>query len=157
MAGVFIAQCEECGFEQRVVGHGDYAYRLPEPPDVFLWAQFAWCNSCQKVVQAEKLLTTAAMEEWSTGSNNRSRRDMERYRQMTASRISSARCLKCGSSDIIAATGDWPNYLVLHSLCGGSIVLHHNGSARLSGTKAYSPEGEYVTTVNGILIPGRGY
>ncbi len=157
MASVFIAQCLGCDFKQDIIGRTNYAYRLPEPPDVFLWVQFAWCNQCQKVVRAEKLLTAVEMEEWIVGSNLRSCRDMERYRQMTACRVSLARCLKCGSSDIIAATGDWPSYLVLHPLCGGSIVLHHNGFARLSGTDVYSPEGEHLTTIEGILVPGRGY
>ena len=156
MASTFIAQCQGCDFKQNVIGRTNYAYRLLNPPDVFLWTRFEWCSSCQRVVRAEKILT-AAMEEWIVGSNSRARQDMERYRQMMTARVSSARCLECGSSDIITAAPDRQGYLVLHPECGANVVLHHNGFARLTSTDVYSPEGEHLTVVDGVLIPGRGY
>lgn len=158
MASVFIAQCQGRDFKQNIVGRTNYAYRLAEAPDVFLWTQFAWCHQCQKVAKAEKLLAVAEMDEWVAGSTDpKICCDMERYRQMTTSRTSSARCLECGSTNIFAATGKRQERSIFHSACGSTIVLHHNGFARLSGTDVYSPEGVYVTTVDSVLIPGRGY
>ncbi len=158
MASVFIAQCQGCGFKQDVIQRTNYAYRLAEPPDVFLWTQFSWCPQCQKVAQAEKLLTATEMDEWVEGRTDpKICRDMERYRQMMTSRTSPARCLECGSTNIVAATGERQERLIFHPACGSTIVLHHNGFVRLSGTDVYSPEGEHLTTVDGILTPGRGY
>lgn len=159
MPAVFAAECQGCAFKQRIFGRNDYAYRLEEPPDVFLWTQYAWCSSCQEVVHAERLLPSAESEEWIAGScNAKSRRDGERYRKMIASRESPARCLNCGGVEIIPASGNWTERHIPHPACGANIVMHHAGLVRLSaGTAVYSSEGRFLLTVRGILIPGRGY
>lgn len=159
MATVYAAKCQGCDFEQRIFGCSDYAYRLAEAPDVFLYTQFAWCSHCQQIIQAERLLSLAEIEDYiARTSNRRIRQDAERYRQMMTSRQSAARCLKCGGIDIIPASGSWSERTIPHPACGSKIILHHAGHARVSpNTDVYSPEGEYLTTVEGGLMPGRGY
>lgn len=158
MATLFAAQCQNCNFSQRIVGKSDYAYRLSSPPDVFMWVQLAWCSACQEVVQAEKLLSDAEIEERIDGSQNRRiRQDAERYRQMMQDRQSPARCLNCGSDSIIAASSDWQERFLPHLTCGGIISLTQSGFVRSGQTEIYSPEGEHLAAIDGILIPGRGY
>ena len=97
MPKLFTAQCDRCDFTQSVVARTNYAYRLAEPPDVFLWTQFAWCGECREIVQAEKLLTAEEIDVWLDGDlNRRVRLDGERYRQIMQGRQSPARCLACG-------------------------------------------------------------
>ena len=165
MATIFAAECRGCDFRQGIVGCSDYAYRPVEPPDVFLWTQFAWCASCREVVQAEHLLTPVESEEWIAGSSGRrARLDGEHYRRMMASRQSPAHCLRCGSIEVAPASADCTEWLtrtltaIPHPVCGGMISLQRNGLARVPAkTRVYSPEGEFVTVAEGILLPGRGY
>lgn len=158
MASVFDARCLGCDYRQRIIGCTDYAYRLSEVPDVFLWAQIAWCDYCHEIVQAERMLTATESKTWvADGTPKRLRRDAERYREMLTFRRSPARCLRCGTTDIHAASGDRNQQHVLHPECGKDIVLHHAGLARLgSHTHIYTPEGEYLETVDSVLVPGKG-
>lgn len=159
MAGVFTVECQGCDFKQSIIGHNDYAYRLEKPPDVYLWKQYAWCSSCQGVVPAERLLPSAESEEYLTHTPSpKLRQNAERYQQIIAFRESPARCLNCGGTEIIPASGDWPEYCVTHPDCGADIILRYTGSAPQSReTAVYSSEGEFLLKADGILLPGRGY
>ncbi|BDI31221.1 hypothetical protein CCAX7_32720 [Capsulimonas corticalis] len=149
MATLFTAQCDRCDFNQTIAARTNYAYRLPEPPDVFLWTQFVWCGECRKIVQAEKLLTEEEIDAWLAGQwNRRIRLDGERYRQIIVGRQSPARCLTCGSVDIVAAKSGEHVATVLHGDCGGVVSLNRSGSARIEGgIDVYSAEGEFIVGV----------
>lgn len=162
MAGAYHVRCQGCDYEDTVSGGTDYAYRLAEWPDVFLWVQFAWCQNCSRVVQAEDLLPPKASEEWMAGhTNRRALKDARRYREMIDARRPPPRCLSCGSVDILPAsghTGERWEWIVPHPPCNGEILIA--GKIYTSGipaTAVYTPEGEFLERVDGLLLPGRGY
>jgi len=159
MATIYEARCSRGDFQQEVIAFPVCGYRLEEAPDVHMWVQSAWCRYCQKVVHAEHLSSPGEAEKMIEGSTDRrTRRDAERYCKMLASRQAPPRCLLCGETDIIPASGKGSERIIPHPACGGSITFHHAGRARISSeTHLYSSEGEHITIVTGILMPGRGY
>ena len=102
-------------------------------------------------------MTAEEIDAWLVGhSNRRVRLDGERFRQIIQGRQSPSRCLACGSEDIVAAEWGEQAYTVLHGGCGGVISLNRSGSARIEGvTDLYSPQGESIASIPGILVPGR--
>ena len=160
MATIYSAECQGCDFRQdHIIMSPVYAYRLEEMPDVHMWVQLAWCGSCRQIVRAENLLSLAeAQERAQERTERRLRQDADRYVALRASRQSPAHCLRCGSIDLVLASSYSTERVLQHPACGGTITFRHAGHARLSNeTLVYSPEGEYLLTLEGILCPGRGY
>ena len=160
MATIYSAECQGCDFRQdHIIMSLVYAYRMEEMPDVHLWVQLAWCGSCQQIVRAENLLSLAeAKERVQEATFLPARHDAERYLRLRASRQSPARCLRCGSIDIVLASGHSTERQLQHPVCGGMITFRPGGHTRLGDeTLVYSAEGEYLMTVQGTLLPGRGY
>jgi hypothetical protein len=164
MGGYYQVSCRDCDYEQIIANSSDYAYRLPNPPDVFLWSQFAWCNTCDNIVKAEHLQLPEETERWVKDcANQYLLRDAERYQEVLRTRISPPRCLHCGDVDIIAALKHSlgttePTWTVTHLACGGELVIGYKIYARLPcETKVYTPEGQFLERIPGILLPGQGY
>ena len=161
MAGAFHVRCQGCDYEDEVPASRDFAYRLAEQPDVYLWTQFAWCPQCGRVIEAEELLSPSEAEHRIATTTGRIRRDAQRYRDMRGARQSPARCLTCGSVDIQPASwrgGKEAEWTVPHPPCGGEILIA--GKIYFRGppeTAVYTPEGEFLERVPGGLLPGRGY
>ncbi len=159
MATIYEAHCLGGDFQQMVVAFPVYGYHLGETPDVHLSAQLAWCCDCQMIVHAERLLPPEEAGSGAGGSVNRwVRRDAERYAEMLAARQGPPKCLHCGGTNIIPASGQGSERVLPHPGCGHNILFVHSGLARLPNeTLLYSPEGDYLTTVQGVLWPGKGY
>ncbi len=160
VAAIYKVTCLGCDFTQEILaGFPCFGYRLMVPPDVHLWTRMAWCGHCRQMVHAEHLLSQAEAEERIIGvSNLRIRQDSERYRQLLVSRQSPPRCLQCGGSSIVPASGTGSDHQLPHPVCGSALVFRHVGFARHSDeTRVFSHEGEYLETVGEMLLPGRGY
>lgn len=63
-----------------------------------------------------------------------------------------------GGTNIIPASGQSSERVLPHPNCGHNIVFGRYGHVPLPDeTHLYSSEGDYLTTVRGVLWPGRGY
>jgi hypothetical protein len=134
--GQFKAKCENCK-GAKVLSETLRSYRFPDQSTLNIFRTFAWCNQCAEVMWAERLpalseLSEPIAVEW------RSRRSAP------------AKCLTCGSSDIVPSRAghtnsgnekfemDCPN-------CGGVIrVLREPVLSLDRAWILYTPEGDLI-------------
>jgi len=63
MSSIYELQCNECDFKQSFWSlYGAHFYRLTNDLEIPILIDTGWCDQCNKVVMAEKLLSTAEIE-----------------------------------------------------------------------------------------------
>ena len=148
--------CSGCDFRQVLNPLGNTGYWSDEKEYITLWLSLAWCQKCQEVTRAELLRSPEEIRvEHDATRTRRTRRDLERYLGLLERRRSPPRCLRCGSTEIIYASSDRS---VVHPSCGGVLsasLSELRGQVRAC-THLYTFEGEFLETVDGLLIPWNG-
>ncbi|RYD19143.1 MAG: hypothetical protein EOP88_20055 [Verrucomicrobiaceae bacterium] len=128
-------KCENCkGFHP--LREGLPAYALPGEQTLYIQQAPAWCRQCAVVVLAERIpaideLTDPAAVAW---------------RQQ---RISPAKCLTCGSPDIIPSKPGLTHsgrkkHEIGCPVCGGVIRIFEQPSLTRQGCTYHSPEGDLL-------------
>jgi hypothetical protein len=146
-------RCGACGYEQpEYRGHGAfYAYLLSDGSTLSVPYVPAWCHRCQAVMHGEELPEIAWLEqqlrEWQASGLEKQTQAwhvawLERKIAWRSERRSPAKCLACGSSEIVRGSfqGGAP-----HPSCGGWLALRRSGHFSLMEPlmqSLYSPEGE---------------
>lgn len=154
---IYTATCSVCAFTEEIVERRTYAYKLSGTLRVYMFTQFAWCPVCSCIVRAEKLMGSDMIDQFIAGIDKPAfTRDLERYRQVMLNRQSLARCLDCGSMDIVAAMhGEHEQYELPHPGCEGKITMEPDGQLTpWAMYSVYTTEGAYVGEEEGYAYLG---
>ena len=134
--GRFKAKCDNCK-GAKVLSETLRSYLLPDQSTLNIFRTFAWCNRCTEVVWAERLPELDEL----------SKPDAIEWRE---SRSAPAKCLTCGSSDIVPARAGHTNsgkekHEIDCPACHGVIrVLREPVLSLDRGWILYSSEGDLI-------------
>ncbi|MBB5040451.1 hypothetical protein [Prosthecobacter dejongeii] len=156
-------QCTHCDFTQRVRQEAR-VYEKEEPKCLRPICWLAWCHTCKKVVDAERVPTLRELEDHleSVRLEPYAERKLfaywppdeeiivtQRYIEWRKNRVAPSRCFECGGHDVLFSTasyGDLPC-----PQCSGGMEAHITligGSFTRFAAAVYSLEGELITPGN---------
>jgi hypothetical protein len=143
-------RCEACGYRQRLTERLR-VYRFPDRTTLPLQRDLAWCHRCLRVIEAEHLPELHELEqeiaevrrtaEWAAEEVE----GLERLCAWRRSRVSSPKCLECGSASVEVFPQDedagWRP--ITHPGCGGTLSVGGAGHALVrEDFRYYAPEGD---------------
>jgi hypothetical protein len=159
-------RCKRCGYEQPMFRAyaALYAYLLPDGSTLAVPYVPAWCSRCKAVVHAEELPELVSLKrqlrDWQTSALEAEVRAwhqewLEREIAWRSERTSAAKCLACGSTEIVRGSLGGG---ILHPGCGYRMPLKCSGHFSLMEPLIqwlYSPEGEALGRQAELPLPRR--
>lgn len=168
------ASCSQCKYRE------DFheilcSYQITENRNLTIRQTFAWCNTCKKVVWAEKIEDVSRLEKERLSmlkSNTyawlpikpedqeairvRSVEDIDARIEWRKARISPPRCMECGSINIVFSEEYKRSGRMRfdHPSCSGIITVKWLGESVNMLWYFYTPEGEKIAEYN--VSPSKG-
>lgn len=141
----------------KLYGSAGLHYLWPDVTRVRMYTVPVWCLRCDGLHEGERVEPLAEIAKdmaelqdpncpayhWFSGPGRRHvLKELVLRRRWRAERVSPARCVDCGSSDILVLLSDQP---VVHPSRPLTIVARHGGHCVVSHTDwAFTPEGERI-------------
>lgn len=154
-----LVTCDRCSYLSRVPDILR-SYRLSDHVRITVEQKYAFCKQCSQVVNAEYIPTltelNAALTEFVEANDPAGIKFLEEQIAWLKTRLSPARCLECGSSQIIFATVDeeTDTAILEHPDCGGILFIRARGFELNRLWIFYTPEGQKIATYE--VFPSRG-
>jgi hypothetical protein len=165
LAAIIKIACDRCGYRQRLTER-PRQYRFPDRRTAIINQTLAWCRTCQRVVEAERLLDLSKIDEqiaevcsgvervrdWLTSIGRTAEEEVERlqeYKEWRLARKAAPKCLECGSTSIEAFPKDENGdpKAIQHAGCRGLLRAGYVGLAlvREWPLPQHSSEGDFLT------------
>ena len=166
------ARCDKCNYREGF-SNPLRSYEMPDGSTITIERTFVWCGACRAIRWGEELAQLTALERELTAIETKESvtiselsswvdkyktleqiidervKELRERIQWRRGRVSSARCLECGSTDIVALpqsetrSGNDKWVLKEHPGCGGVITVLEQAVLVLDRRWIrYSPEGE---------------
>ncbi len=143
--------CNRCSHQSRI---SDIlrSYGISDQVKVTIEQQYAFCKHCSGAVNAEYVPTlaelNAVLAEFIEANETEWIKGLEERIAWRQTRQSPARCLECGSTDIICAVVDEETNIATleHPGCGGTLLIRTRGFELNRLWILYTSEGEKTGT-----------